>query len=210
MPWRLVSLMLSLAAVALSLVVLILEIFAPQMAWLLGGGFEASLLAETARLMRLTVPAVIFLSLSGITTGLLYALKRFTYPAFTAAIFNASIVVGAILLADRLGIASVALGLLVGAVFQVVVQVPGLRDMRFTFSLALSHPGLRRVLILYLPIVAGLVISQIQVAIDRNRIQIKARCTSYSCSYLIKRYILLMECINAKGHSSKPSFLKSL
>ncbi len=166
--WRLVSLMLSLAAVALSLVVLVLEIFAPQVAWLLGGGFEASLLAEVARLMRLTVPAVIFLSLSGITTGLLYALKRFTYPAFTVAVFNASIVVGAILLADRLGIASVALGLLVGAVFQVVMQIPGLRDMRFTFSLTLSHSGLRRILILYLPIVAGLVISQIQVAIDRN------------------------------------------
>ncbi len=166
--WRVASLMLSLAAVALSIASLILELLAPQVAWLLGGGFDTELLAETVRLMRITVPAVIFLSLSGITTGLLYALKRFAYPAFTVAVFNTSIVLISLLLARRLGIASVALGLLIGAALQVIMQTPGLRDMRFTFSLNLSHPGLRRIMRLYLPIILGLAISQIQVAIDRN------------------------------------------
>jgi putative peptidoglycan lipid II flippase len=46
--------------------------------------------------------------------------------------------------------------------------LPGLRGTRFSFSLDLSHPGLRRIILLYTPIVLGLVISQIQIAIDRN------------------------------------------
>ncbi|MGQ9626512.1 MAG: murein biosynthesis integral membrane protein MurJ [Anaerolineae bacterium] len=169
--WRIASLMLSLTAVVLAGVAFLLEIFTPQVAWLLGGGFEAEhpeLLAETARLMRLTVPAVIFLGLSGIITGLLYALKRFTYPAFTVAVFNAGIVAFSVLLAGQLEIASVALGLLAGAALQVAIQLVGLRDMRFTFSLDIFHPGLGRIFALYLPIALGLVISQVQVALDRN------------------------------------------
>lgn len=166
--WRVVSLMLCLTALVLSLLVVGLELFTPRAAWLLSGGFDAKLLAQTASLMRIAAPAVVFMSLSGVITGLLYALKRFTYPAFTTTLFNASVVLVALLLADRLGIASLAVGLLLGAALQVVLQLPGLRDMHFLPSLNLSHPGLRRLVRLYLPVVLGLAISQVGIAIDRN------------------------------------------
>jgi putative peptidoglycan lipid II flippase len=177
--WRVAGLMLSLAVVVLSAVVLLIELLAPQVAWLLAGGgavgplsggFDAELLAVTTRLLRITTPAVIFLSLAGITTGLLYALKRFTYPAFTAAVFNAGMVAVTLVLTGLFswGIESVALGLLVGAVLQVALQLPGLRDARLTFSLDLLHPGLRRIVRLYLPIILGLVVSQVAIVIDRN------------------------------------------
>jgi putative peptidoglycan lipid II flippase len=177
--WRVAGLMLSLAVVVLSAAALLIELLAPQVAWLLAGGgavgplsggFDAELVAVTARLLRITTPAVIFLSLAGITTGLLYALKRFTYPAFTAAIFNAGMVAVTLLLTGLFswGIESVALGLLVGAALQVVLQLPGLRDARLAPSLDLFHPGLRRVVRLYLPIILGLVVSQVAIVIDRN------------------------------------------
>lgn len=177
--WRVVGLMLSLAVIVLSAAVLIIEALAPQVAWLLSGGgalgplsegFDVGLLDTTTRLLRITTPAVIFLSLAGITTGLLYSLKRFTYPAFTAAIFNAGIVAVALILAlvFSWGIESVALGLLIGSVLQVALQLPGLRDARLVPSLDLSHPGLRRIVRLYLPVVLGLVVSQVAVAIDSN------------------------------------------
>ncbi|NJN98920.1 MAG: murein biosynthesis integral membrane protein MurJ, partial [Anaerolineales bacterium] len=95
--WHLASLMLSLAVVVLGVIVLLIELTTPQIAFLMAGGFEPELLAATARLMRITTPAVLFLSLSGIITGLLYALKRFALPAFTAAVFNAVIVATALL-----------------------------------------------------------------------------------------------------------------
>jgi putative peptidoglycan lipid II flippase len=122
----------------------------------------------TTKLIRIILPAVLFFGLSGIVTGLLYTLKRFTFPAFGAAIYNAGIIACALLLADKVNIYSLGLGILLGAILQLAIQLPDLRDVRFAFSLDLSHPALRRIAGLYLPIVLGLVISQIGIGIDRN------------------------------------------
>ena len=168
--WRVASIMLSLTTVVMSAALLLMELFATQIAWLMSGGFSPELLARTAHLVRLTSPAVVFLSLSGITTGLLYALKRFTLPAFTVTLFNASLVIVALILTGWLGVGveSLAIGMLVGSVAQVALQLPGLRGARLRFSLDWHHPGLRRILKLYAPVVLGLIISQIGIVIDRN------------------------------------------
>ena len=166
--WRIFSLVLSLAVVTLATIVIFLEIFAPQVAWLLGGGFEPQVQAVTTKMIRIILPAVLFFGLSGIVTGLLYTLKRFTYPAFGAAIYNAGIITAALLLADRINIYSLGLGILLGAILQLAIQLPDLRDVRFSFSLDLSHPALRRIVGLYLPVILGLVVSNIGIAIDRN------------------------------------------
>ena len=166
--WRIFSVVLSLAVVILSLIVILLELFAPQVAWLLGSGFDAQLQAVTTKMIRLILPAVLFFGISGMVTGLLYTLKRFTYPAFGAAIYNAGLITCALFLADKINIYSLALGILLGAILQLAIQLPDLRDVRFAFSLDLSHPALRRIAGLYLPIVLGLVISQIGIVIDSN------------------------------------------
>lgn len=168
--WQLASLVLSLGVVVLAGVVLLVELAAPQVAVLLVGGFDDTLLAVTTRLLRITTPAVLFLSLSGVLTGLLYALKRFALPAFTAALFNATIVAVALVGVKmfNLGIEVLAVGLLLGALLQVLLQLPGLSDARLRFTIDLHHPGLRRIGKLYLPVILGLVISLVAVALDRN------------------------------------------
>ncbi|MCS7259618.1 MAG: murein biosynthesis integral membrane protein MurJ [Anaerolineae bacterium] len=168
--WRVAGVMLSLTTLLMSTMLLVMEMGAYQIAWLMSGGFDAQLLQTTAHLMRLTAPAVVFLSLSGVTTGLLYALKRFTLPAFAVAIFNASLVLVALLLTGwlGLGIESLAVGMVVGSAAQVALQLPGLRDARLHLNVNLRHPLLRRIVRLYTPIVLGLVISQVGIVIDRN------------------------------------------
>ncbi|MFN8459098.1 MAG: murein biosynthesis integral membrane protein MurJ [Anaerolineae bacterium] len=174
--WGQASLVLSLAVVVLGAAVLLIELAAPWVAILMAAGlFENghnsnALLQTTTRLIRLTTPAVLFLSLSGIITGLLYALKRFALPAFTAAIFNATMVGVALLgvWGFGWGIEVLALGLLLGAFLQLALQLPGLRDAHLRFVIDLKHPALRRIGKLYLPIIFGLVISQIAIALDRN------------------------------------------
>lgn len=166
--WRLASTLFTVMAIGLAFIVLGLEVAAPTVAWLLGAGFDPYLLSLTTTLARLIMPAVLFLGLSGATTGLLYANKRFIYSAFGASVFNAGIIVGALLLANRMGIASLSLGVLLGSVLQLAIQLPGLRGLQFFFSFSLSHPGLRRMGRLYLPVALGLIVSQIGIAIDRN------------------------------------------
>jgi putative peptidoglycan lipid II flippase len=166
--WALFSRVASLAAVVLAALVVLLELLAPQLAWLLGGGFEPTLQTALAQMIRIIAPAVLFFGLSGVVTGLLYSLKQFTYPAFGAAVFNLGIIIAAPLLAGRLDAFSLAVGVLLGSLLQLLVQAPALRGTRVRFDLDLSDPALRRILRLYLPIALGIIISNVQIAVDRR------------------------------------------
>lgn len=166
--WRLASIMFTIVALIMGALVLILEALAPAVAWVMVGGFSPALLAVTVRLIRIILPATILFGLSGVATGVLYSLKRFTYPAFGAAVYNLGIVAAAPLLAGRLDIYSLGIGVLAGALFQLLIQLPDLELKSLRPLLDFRHPGLRRVVKLYLPIAAGLLISQAQIIIDRR------------------------------------------
>ena len=90
---------LTVATLVLLAVVAVVELAAPQVAWLVGAlNFtEPELSAVSISLIRMTTPAVLFLGIASILTGALYALKRFTIPAFIGAAFNGAIVVAALI-----------------------------------------------------------------------------------------------------------------
>jgi putative peptidoglycan lipid II flippase len=166
--WSLFSRVANLVAVVLGAIVLLLEALAPQVAWLLGGGFEPDLLRVLAQMIRIIAPATLLFGLSGVVTGLLYALKRFTLPTVGAAIYNLGIIIAVPLLAGRVTGYSLVIGVVLGSLMQLLIQGFGLRGVRLRFGLDLNHPALRRILALYLPIALGLLISSVQVAIDRR------------------------------------------
>lgn len=165
---RVVGVVLAVFGLALGIVVFLIELAAPLVTWLLSGGFSPELQRVTTLLIRMVIPAVLIFGASGIITGLLYSLKRFTAPAFGAALYNLGIILAAPLLAERLGIRSLAVGVLLGASLQLLIQLPFLKDVPVRLSLDLSHPALRRIFLLYIPVAASLVISQVQITIDRN------------------------------------------
>jgi len=166
--WRVVSMVLSLATTLLIIIVILVIWLAPQIAWLAGArNFEDQTLAPiTVKLMRLATPAVIFLSISSVLTGVLLALKRFTLPAFTAAVFNGTIVVVALLRPDE--ISSLVWGLLLGSFLQIVLQLPGLRDGHIRLTYYWRHPAVRKIAALYAPIVVALIVNQIAIWISYN------------------------------------------
>jgi len=166
--WHLVSIVLSLVVVVLGGFLLLAEVAAPLVTRLLVGGFSVPLQALTTTLIRIISPAVIFFGLSGILTAVLYAQQVFTYPAVGAAVFNLGGILGTQLLARHIGVTSLTLGIVLGAFLQMAVQFPGLRRARLRFSLDLKHPALRRIIVLYVPVVLSLIISQIGIVIDRN------------------------------------------
>jgi putative peptidoglycan lipid II flippase len=175
--WQLVSVLFSLATVVLSLLVLLLEVFAPQVVQLVGSGFDSRTLMLAADLLRLTVPALIFLSLFAVLSGTLYALREFAWPAFAGAVFNGSIVLVTVLLAPPLeiapvvsghtlnwtlarptdGIIAAALGWLVGSLAQLALQFPGMKSARLHLTLEWRHPAIRRIGRLYAPVMFSLI-----------------------------------------------------
>ena len=166
--WQLVSTLLSIAAVFLVAIVLLAELLAPQIAWLFGARHfeDPTLWPAATRLLRISLPAILFLNVAGLVTGALYSLKRFTLPAFSATIFNATVVVVALLNPDR--IEGLAWGVLIGALLQVLLQLPRLEWRQLRWRWQLTHPALRRIIGLYLPIVLGVVVSQVAIAISYN------------------------------------------
>ena len=165
---RIVSAILTLIVIVLAFVVILLEVFAVPVANILGDFEDPALQTVLANCLRLISPALILFGLWGGVTGLLYALKRFNYTALSAAVFNLGIVVAAPLLAGRIGIYALPIGFLAGAVLQLAVTIPGLRDVRLRFNTAWNHPAVRRILRLYLPIALGLIITQFQIIVDRR------------------------------------------
>jgi putative peptidoglycan lipid II flippase len=166
--WHLVSTLLTLVVVVLSVCVVLGELLAPQIVWIMAGGYDPELQEEAVRLLRIMLPAVLFLNVAGIISGALYALKRFAFPAFTAAAFNAAVVVLALLFGKKWGVSSMALGLLTGAILQVALQAPGLRDARLRPLFDVGHVALRRIGRLYVPIALGLVVDSLGVILSYN------------------------------------------
>jgi putative peptidoglycan lipid II flippase len=166
--WRVLSMVLSAATLVLLLVVAIVELLAPQVAWLVGAlNFtEPELSALSITLIRMTTPAVLFLGIASILTGALYALKRFTLPAFIGAAFNGTIVVVALLNPGE--VRALVWGLLLGSLLQVVLQLPALRDAHLRWTLDFRHPAIRRIIRLYVPILVGLVVNQLAVMLSYN------------------------------------------
>jgi putative peptidoglycan lipid II flippase len=156
--WELLSIVTTLGTVLFAISSLVLMLLASPVAGFMTAGATDSALAQTTALLRLTAPATLFLSVSGVFMGALYALKRFAFPAFAAAVLNAGIVTGTLLLHGQLGPASMAAGLLLGAVLQLALQRLGLGDAPLRWRLELAHPDLRRLGVLYAPIFVGLLV----------------------------------------------------
>ena len=161
--WQVVSMFLSVVIFILSFFVLLIVLFAPMIATLQGANeFDDLTLRDLSiRWMRLAAPAVLFLSLASFISGVLYALKRFTYPAFVTATLNIAFIVCAYLWGEVEGL---VWGLLLGSMLQVLIQLPGLRDARLRWNLNWKHPAIRRIMLLYAPIVVGLVVTKISEA----------------------------------------------
>ncbi len=165
--WRIVSSVVNIALLALALIIGVMIWQAPLVVRLLVQQTRPELHPQTVLLVRMMLPAVLFMGLSGLMTAVLYARRTFLLPAFAVATFNAGIILGAIFFHNQLYLASLAIGMLIGALGQVLLQLPGMRDLHYRPHLNLHHPAVRRILKLYAPVAMGISFSIVGTLIDR-------------------------------------------
>jgi putative peptidoglycan lipid II flippase len=165
---RLLGALMFLLMAFVTAIVVLLEFAAPLVTRVMGAGFSPQLQALTTSLLRLVLPAVLLLGLSGLSAAALYARQQFAYPAFMASLFNAALIACAFILSKRFDIRALALGVLAGSLCQAGLQAFGLWRTRSWPSFAPYHPAVKRVLLLALPVLGSLAIGQAQVIIDRN------------------------------------------
>ncbi len=168
--------LLTLAAIVIGVCVTVGIIFAPTIVKVMTsyGTDDAthapSTVSLTVTLVRWILPAVFFLGMGTILMSVLYSLNRVTAPAMAAAVRNGAIVLAMILLHQRLGVKSMVVGLVAGAILMAGMQVIPLRRAGALPipNMDFRHPGVTRVLALYVPIFLGLFIDTVKVIVDRN------------------------------------------
>lgn len=165
---RIVSSILTVAAMFLFLSVALLELFAEPLVGFMGAGYKGDTQALALVMTQWVLPGVFFMGLSGVVMAVHYSLGRFVYPAFTSAVFNASIMFSALVLAGLLGVKSLVLGMVIGAFGMLTLQVPGLRGVPLRPIIDWKHPAVRRIFKLYAPVGLSVIVSSAALIIDRN------------------------------------------
>lgn len=114
------------------------------------GGEQRKLLAE---LMRLNLIGTVIFSISGLVMASLQANQHFVLPALAPSMYNVGQILGAIFLVPRFGIYGLVYGVVIGAAFHLLIQVPGLvmYGFRWTPKVDLRHTGLIEALKLMTP-----------------------------------------------------------
>ncbi|MDI3280134.1 MAG: murein biosynthesis integral membrane protein MurJ, partial [Bacillota bacterium] len=144
-------------------------LLAPQLTALVAPGFRGGTLAEAVRLTRLMFPLVVFQGLTGVATGMLQALERFTAPALVGVAFNVVIIYSILVWGPRFGITAVAVGTVAAVAAQVLIQLPSLRraGYRYRPRLDLADPAFQRMGVLLLPVLLGTAAGQLNALVDR-------------------------------------------
>lgn len=162
----------SLALVVLSIVTIGGIIFAPLIVTVLAHGFASSpeKYSLTVMLTRMMFPYLFFIGLVAICMGILNSLRHFAAPAISPVLLNVSIILSVILLAPAFEepVMALAVGVLVGGVSQLILQLPFLwkNGMHIKLLWKPRHPGVVKVGWLMAPSVFGLAVTQVNVLVD--------------------------------------------
>src|SRR5712691_8416982 len=131
------------------------------------------------KLLTIQYARIIFFSLLAlgpfaVLQAALFARKEFGWPAVATAAYHIGIILGAIvgsILGEHyLGYLGIAFGVIIGAMGEVALLIPGMRNqrLRYMFVLDLKHPALRRMLKLYAPIAFSFLVTTFFVILDQS------------------------------------------
>jgi putative peptidoglycan lipid II flippase len=156
--WRVTSTVASLMLVAIAILAALAFVLAPLLVPIMTPGFDESTLAETIELTRIMLLAPILLAAGAVATSVLNARYQFFNASLAPVSYNLAIVVATILLAPSLGVTGVAIGVVLGSLAHVLVQVVPLRRTGFRLRphVDAGDPAARRTFALMGPRAIGL------------------------------------------------------
>lgn len=155
---RSLSIILSTMYLVLGVAILLAEVFAPLYVHWWFNGFGAAKAAECTMLTRILLPAQLCFFAGGIFASVLMVRKQFSVQAFAPLIYGFGPIAGGLLLVKRMGVSSLALGTVVGALlgpFLLNWYFAHRGGTRYRFILDWHDAGLREWVRLSLPLMAG-------------------------------------------------------
>lgn len=144
----------------------IIIVFSNQLARLVAPGFSERELSLMSDLMVIIQLSQLFFILGTIITAMLQSFQHFIIPGIASAFYNFGIILGLIIFSYFLGfgILGASIGVMIGAIFFFIVQLPLLSLTGFRFSVSFDlKKGVGKLAKLMVPRALTLVVSQIAV-----------------------------------------------
>ncbi len=161
--WRVVSTIANLMLAALLVLAVLVLVFADRLVPIYTGGFGPATMAQTIDLTRIMVLSPILLALGALATSVLNARGRFAASAIAPIVYNLAIIGAALLLAPSFGVVGLAVGVVLGSLGHLLVQIRPLQAIGFRYERRIDagDPAARKALTLMAPRAVGLGASQI-------------------------------------------------
>lgn len=131
--YRVGSTFLMLSSVIFLFLSIILFIFSKESSRLMAPGFSQEQIELMAGLMRIIIIGEFLFIIGSFLSAVLQSYNHFFVPGIAAALYNLGIIIGIVLLAPVLGIYSAAFGVILGAFIFILVQLPQVRAVGFSF-----------------------------------------------------------------------------
>jgi putative peptidoglycan lipid II flippase len=161
--WKLASSVINLVLIALTLLSLAMAVFAPVFVPIVAPGFDEPTTELAIRLTRIMLISPVLIGMGAVVTGILNSYQQFTVPSLAPLLYNLAIIGAAIFLAPFMGVEGLAVGVAIGSLAHLAVQLPSLARVghRYEPRISLGDPGVRRVAWLMGPRILGLASGQV-------------------------------------------------
>lgn len=146
-------------------------IFAPYIMMVFAPGFynEPYKMELAGKLLRITFPYLMLISLTAFCSGILNSYSKFAVPAVTPIFLNISMIATTIFLSPYFSqpVMALAWGVFIAGVAQFLFQLPFLAKMHLLPQPKLhKDEGVKRILLLMLPALLSVSVSQINLLVD--------------------------------------------
>lgn len=160
------SAILTYGVIIFTIISIFIVIFAYPLAKLIAPGFSDSELRLMSNLMVIIQLSQVFFVVGTVFSGILQSYQHFLVPGIASALYNLGIILGITLLSGffGLGIYGATLGVVIGAFFFFVIQLPFLKGTGFSFKLTLYRDeAVRKIASLMLPRSMTLLVAQVAI-----------------------------------------------
>ncbi len=155
--WQFTSNLLNCFLLLLILVCGILFLLTPWLVRLIAPGFSAESRQLTVALTRIMFLSPIFFGLSSVFSGVLHYFNRFLAYSIAPVLYNLGIIFGILFLVPLFGLYGLAYGVILGALFHLLIQLPAAKNCGYKYLSLLNFKnfGLMKVFRLMVPRTVG-------------------------------------------------------
>jgi len=157
---------------AMSLLTFVAMVAAPAIIYIYAPGFhnDPEKFDLAVDMFRLTIPYLMFMSLTAFASSILNSYGSFASPAFSPVLLNVAMIAGAWWLTPYMAEPIMALGwaVVVAGVLQLAIQIPELwnKNLLIPPKVDFKHEGVDRILKLMLPALFGVSVTQINLLLN--------------------------------------------